>query len=64
MKRLLLSCWVALVLPTQAADLTLRYAAPAPDTLASATTTPITRQRLTPLFIVVIPLVSTLCLQQ
>lgn len=34
MKRLLLSCWVALVLPTQAADLTLRYTAPAPDTAA------------------------------
>ena len=32
MKRLLLTCWLALALPLQAADLTLRYAAPAPDT--------------------------------
>jgi alpha-L-fucosidase 2 len=32
MKRLLLSCCLALALPLQAAELSLRYAAPAPDT--------------------------------
>jgi alpha-L-fucosidase 2 len=32
MKRWLLSCGLALALPLQAADLTLRYASPAPDT--------------------------------